>query len=75
MTEQSSLEQRIEQGIAGGATQAEIAPLLADAIAQQTTVDARRVMRAVNDRWPKGRERILGLAWKIVKHRQRQVRP
>ncbi len=57
-------EQVLEDEIAHGATQEDAALTLAFALRDRGQHDWPRMMKAVMGRWPKGRERVLGMAWK-----------
>jgi hypothetical protein len=58
-------EEVVESEIANRATQKDVALTLALAMRCHPTRDWPRMMKAVNTRWPKGRERVLGMAWAL----------
>lgn len=53
----------IENEIANGANQKEVAKTYALALRKMDSVDWKRINQAIMDRWPKGLERVKNLAW------------
>lgn len=53
----------IENEIANGANQKEVARTYALALRTMDSVDWKRINKAIVGRWPKGLERVKNLAW------------
>jgi len=66
-------EMVIENEIAQGATQKDVALTYAMALASTWPTDWVRVNKAILAKWPKGLKRIKEMAWKLVEQKRKET--